>query len=290
MYRAKEAGKNRYAFFAAQMDAQAQRRLGLLMALRRAVERHEITLAYQPKVALSDGHVTGMEALARWTHPQWGPVSPGEFIPLAEDAGLIAELGRWVLAQALRDAVAWNAHGPAPLPVAVNLSASQFAGGELLAQVRQALQDSGAPPGLLELELTESMVMRDPDEAVRLLGALRALGVRISIDDFGTGHSSLAYLKRLPLDAVKLDRSFVCDLPADGHDAAITGGVIALAHQLHLQVVAEGVETPAQAEFLGQAGCDQAQGYLFSRPVPVQALEAWLQERRGVHAAQGVPA
>jgi EAL domain-containing protein (putative c-di-GMP-specific phosphodiesterase class I) len=282
MYRAKEAGKNRWAFFAAPMDAQAQRRLGLQAALHRAVERRELTLAYQPKIALDDGRITGVEALARWTHPQWGAVSPAEFIPLAEDIGLIAELGRWVLCQALADTVAWRARGLPPLPVAVNLSTSQFAGGELLEQVRQALCDSGAPPRLLELEITESMVMREPEEAARLLGALRDMGVRVSIDDFGTGHSSLAYLKRLPLDAVKLDRSFVRDLPDDGDDAAITGGVIALAHQLRLQVVAEGVETPAQRDFLRRAGCDQAQGYLLGRPVPADTLAAWvLQQQRG---------
>jgi diguanylate cyclase (GGDEF)-like protein len=282
MYRAKEAGKNRWAFFAAPMDAQAQRRLGLQAALHRAVERRELTLAYQPKIALDDGRIAGVEALARWTHPQWGAVSPSEFIPLAEDIGLIAELGRWVLCQALADTVAWRARGLPPLPVAVNLSTSQFAGGELLEQVRQALRDSGAPPKLLELEITESMVMREPDEAARLLGALRDMGVRVSIDDFGTGHSSLAYLKRLPLDAVKLDRSFVRDLPDDGDDAAITGGVIALAHQLRLQVVAEGVETPAQRDFLRRAGCDQAQGYLLGRPVPADTLAAWvLQQQRG---------
>jgi diguanylate cyclase (GGDEF)-like protein len=280
MYRAKEAGKNRYAFFAARMDAQAQRRLGLQAALHRTLERRELTLAYQPKVALADGRVTGVEALARWTHAQWGAVSPAEFIPLAEDTGLIGELGRFVLAQALADAAAWSARLGQPLPVAVNLSASQFADDGLLAQVRQALQDSGAAPSLLELELTESMVMREPDEAARLLGALRALGVRVSIDDFGTGHSSLAYLKRLPLDAVKLDRSFVRDLPEDRDDAAIAAGVIALAHQLRLAVVAEGVETQAQADFLRAAGCDQAQGFGYSRPLPVQALVAWIEAWR----------
>ena len=278
MYRAKEAGKNRYAFFASQMDTQARRRLGLQAALRRALERRELTLAYQPKVALIDGHVTGAEALARWSHAEWGVVSPAEFIPLAEEAGLIGELGRWVLSQALADAAAWSARLGRALPVAVNLSASQFADGELLlAQVRQALRDSGAAPGLLELELTESMVMREPEEAARLLGALRALGVRVSIDDFGTGHSSLAYLKRLPLDAVKLDRSFVSDLPGDRDDAAITGGVIALAHQLRLEVVAEGVETDAQAAFLRAAGCDQAQGFRYGRPMPARELPAWAQ-------------
>ncbi|WP_157264490.1 bifunctional diguanylate cyclase/phosphodiesterase [Azohydromonas aeria] len=290
MYRAKEAGKNRFAFFAAQMDEQAQRRLGLQAALRRAVERRELTLAYQPKMSLADGRVTGVEALARWVHPQWGAVSPAEFIPLAEDIGLIAELGRWVLAQALADAMGWRARGLGPLPVAVNLSASQFAGGGLLEDVQGALRDSGAAPSLLELELTESMVMREPEEAARLLGALRALGVRVSIDDFGTGHSSLAYLKRLPLDAVKLDRSFVRDLPDGPKDAAIAGGVIALAHQLRLQVVAEGVETEAQRECLRHAGCDQVQGYLLGRPMPADALAAWLQARPRRAAAEAMPA
>ncbi|NML14651.1 bifunctional diguanylate cyclase/phosphodiesterase [Azohydromonas caseinilytica] len=280
MYRAKEAGKNRYAFYAARMDAQAQRRLALQAALRRAVDRRELTLAYQPKIALADGRVTGVEALARWVHPEWGAISPGEFIPLAEDVGLIAELGRWVLSQALADAAAWHQRGLGPLRVAVNLSVSQFADGELLANVRRALHDSGAPPSLLELELTESMVMRDPEEAARLLQALRALGVQVSIDDFGTGHSSLAYLKRLPLDAVKLDRSFVQDLPDAPKDAAIATGVIALAQQLRLEVVAEGVETQAQRDFLRQAGCDQAQGYFFSRPLPAAALVEWLQAYR----------
>jgi predicted signal transduction protein with EAL and GGDEF domain len=279
MYRAKELGKNTAQAYSAHMSVQAGERLALESALRQALARDEFLLHYQPKLDLRTGRLTGMEALVRWQHPQRGLVSPASFIPLAEEIGVIVPLGRWVLETACRQMRTWQQQGLPPLRVAVNLSARQFAQSGLVTQVREVLQDTGLDASALELEITESMVMRDPEQAVKVLGRLKAMGIALSIDDFGTGYSSLGYLKRFPIDGLKIDRSFIKDVPGDAEDVAITQTIVAMAHALKLKVVAEGVETPAQLEFLRANHCDEMQGYLLARPMPAQDFAAFVRER-----------
>ena len=216
--------------------------------------------------------MTGTEALLRWNHPQRGMVSPAEFIPALEDSGLIVAVGEWVVHEACRQVQEWRREGLEPVPVAINLSARQFRRKDLDAEIRRALAASGVPPCLLDLEITESSLVEDPEDAVRVLGNLRAAGLKISVDDFGTGYSSLAYLTRFPLSAVKIDRSFVNAADSDGNAAAIVRAVIDMAHNLRYTVIAEGVETERQSEFLRRHGCDQAQGYLFGRPMPAHEM------------------
>jgi EAL domain-containing protein (putative c-di-GMP-specific phosphodiesterase class I) len=268
MFRAKELGRNHYCFYTAEMNARAMEKLLLLTDLRRALERREFLLHYQPKASLSSGRITGFEALLRWRHPVRGLVSPAEFIPLLEDSGLIVPVGEWVIRAACEQIAAWRDAGLRALPVAVNLSAKQFQHRDIGTLVAAALADHAVAPELLDLEITESDVMRNPDGAVAILDRLRGAGVRIAIDDFGTGYSSLSYLKRLPVDSLKIDRSFISGLPADADDAAIARAVVTMAHSLGLRVVAEGVETDAQRAFLASHGCDEMQGYLLSRPQP----------------------
>ena len=285
MYRAKESGRNGYAFFAAETRNEPQERILLVSGLRRAIEADELVLFYQPKIAVRGGTMTGAEALIRWRHPQRGLLLPGTFIPLAEDSGLIRQIGRWVLRTACLQAKAWQSVAPYPVPVAVNLSARQFGDDRLAGEVAEALADSGLPARLLELEITESIMMEQPEHAAEKLRELRALGVHIAVDDFGTGYSSLARLKRFPLTSVKIDRSFVREIPHDPDDAAITTAVIAMAHSLRLRVVAEGVETEAQVRFLRERNCDEIQGFFFSRPLPAREVLPFLRRRADAHAA-----
>jgi diguanylate cyclase (GGDEF)-like protein len=264
MYRAKEKGKNNYQFYSAEIDNHSVERLSLESGLRRALERDEFTLHYQPKVNIASGLITGMEALLRWQHPELGSIAPGRFIPIAEENGLILPIGAWVLRTACSQNRAWQRQGVRRFPVAVNLSPRQFAGESLVDDVKSALDESGLAPSDLELEITESMVMNNPEQAVKLLQQLKKLGIRVAIDDFGIGYSSLAYLKRFPIDSVKVDRSFVEDIPEDENSMAIAQAVIAMAHSLRLKVVAEGVESEGQLSFLRGEGCDEIQGYYFS--------------------------
>ncbi|HEY0844685.1 MAG TPA: EAL domain-containing protein [Noviherbaspirillum sp.] len=279
MYKAKEMGRNRFEYFAADMNRHASERLEMLNSLRQAIAHQEFVLQYQPKVHLASGKVVGAEALIRWNSVARGMVSPAHFIPLAEESGLIVAVGEWVLRTACAQNVAWQRAGYPPIPVSVNLSPRQLVRDDIVGVVADALQESGLAPEYLELEITETVVMRDVDKSLAILKKLKALGVRISIDDFGTGYSSLNYLKRFPVDTLKIDRSFVSDIATDQDDAAIVKAVISLAHILNLRVVAEGVEEEQQRRFLMENGCDEVQGYHFGRPLSVDAFaHAWLRD------------
>jgi len=244
----------------------------MISGLQKALTNQELELHYQPEIDARTGRVIAVEALLRWHHPMRGLVSPAEFIPLAEQTGLIVPMGDWVLRAACAQAAAWRRGKLAPVRVAVNLSARQFEDADFVARVEDALEESGLEPTALELEITESMVARDATQAAKWLSDLRSLGIRVMVDDFGTGYSSLAHLKRFPIDGLKIDRSFVQNLPTDRHDASITRAVIAMAHELGLEVVAEGVEVQEQLAFLREHGCDLAQGYLFGAPMPADRL------------------
>lgn len=267
MYRAKERGKNTFQFFTSDMNAQSFQRLLLENNLRRALERGEFVLYYQPQFATDSGEIAGVEALIRWCHPELGLVLPGTFITMAEQNGLIVPIGAWVLQEACRQGRAWLDAGYNFGRIAVNLSARQFSE-DLLDIIRESLASSGLPASMLELEITESTIMHNPAESVTLLDRIRDMGVALSIDDFGTGYSSLTSLKQYPLDSLKIDRSFVHGIPNDADDVAITEAIIAIAHKMGLKVVAEGVETSEQAAFLKTAGCDVEQGFLLGRPMP----------------------
>ena len=280
MYRAKEVGRNSYQFYTPEMNARALEALSMENSLRRALERNEFILYYQPKASIQNGKIVGVEALLRWQHPERGLVSPGQFMPVLEETGLIVEVGEWVLRAVCAQIRDWERAGIAPPPVAVNLSGRQFNASDLGGAVRAILLESGVAPGLIELEITESSLMINTENAARTLEFLSDLGVGLSIDDFGTGYSSLSYLKRFPLDALKIDRSFVRDITSDSDDAAITRAVISMAHSLGLEVVAEGVETIEQLVLLAGDGCDQIQGYYFSRPLPADECAQWLAEDR----------
>lgn len=272
LYLAKEAGRNVYRFYTSDLTRAAQERLALESALRRALERGEFVLHYQPVIEVTSGRVIGAEALVRWAHPSEGMIPPLRFIPVAEDTGLIAPLGEWVLEAACRQGRAWADAGH-PLAMAVNLSSRQFRSADLLARVRAILERTGFPASRLELEITESTVMESGERALDILRDLKALGVRLLIDDFGTGYSSLAYLKRFPVSALKIDRSFVCDIAEDDNDRMIVATIVAMAHQLGLSVVAEGVENGGQFAFLKGLGCDACQGYLVGRPMAAEAFD-----------------
>ena len=266
--RVRRAGGNDFAIYDEAMGHAAAKALRLVTDLQHAVENGELRLHYQPKVDTASGRLLGMEALVRWMHPERGMISPVEFIPLAEDTGLIVAIGRWVLREACRQNAAWQQAGLRPLRVAVNLSARQFRSGNLLGEIDAALAEMALPASSLELEITESMVMEDPEGVIILLDKIRSRGIHLALDDFGTGHSSLAYLKRFPLDCVKIDRAFIKDTPANTDDVAIARTIVAMAKSLGLTTVAEGVETVEQFELLKAMGCDQIQGYFFSRPLP----------------------
>lgn len=281
LYRAKEQGGDNYQFYTADMNARALKRLALENSLRRAVEREEFEVYYQPRVDISARQLVGMEALVRWHHPDLGLVPPSEFIPLAEDTGLIVPIGEWVLRAACAQSKSWQEACGRPLPVAVNLSARQFQQGDLAAMVVRVLRETNLSAQNLELELTESSIMKNADSAVITLGELREMGVHVAIDDFGTGYSSLGYLKRLPIETLKIDQSFVRDLATDPDNAALVMAIITLAHNLRLKVIAEGVETEEQLRFLHLLRCDEWQGYLYSKPLPAAAFaELLLRERQ----------
>jgi diguanylate cyclase (GGDEF)-like protein/PAS domain S-box-containing protein len=276
MYRVKESTRNAYCFFTAEMNLRSAEKMQLNNDLRHAIERGEFVLHYQPKVELGRGTLTGFEALLRWNHPTRGLVPPGQFVPALEESGLIVPVGEWVLREACAQIGRWRRAGIAPVPVAINLSAKQFRRRDLDEVVSAALADARVAPALLELEITDSCLMEDPDQAGRLLHRLRDAGVRISVDDFGTGYSSLSYLTRLPLSALKIDRSFVRDAMTNPEAASIVRAVIDMAHNLRFTVVAEGVETAQQVAFLRLHECDQAQGYHFGRPASAEQNAAWL--------------
>lgn len=276
MYRAKAQSRNAYEFFSAEMNAHAFETLFMANSLHRALERDELMLHYQPRVTLASGHVTGVEALLRWQHPDLGLIPPSRFIALAEETGIIVAIGDWVLVEACRQAAEWVAKGLPPVRVAVNLSPRQLNQGDLPQRIRQVLAEAGLSPSRLELEITESMMMQDPDRTKIILDEIKALGCAIAVDDFGTGYSSLSYLKRFPIDRLKIDQSFTGSLPSSPDSAAITRAIIAMAKSLNLHVTAEGIETQAQHRFLSQEGCDEGQGYLFSRPLPAPEVAALL--------------
>jgi diguanylate cyclase (GGDEF)-like protein len=276
MYMAKEEGKNTYKFYSPSLQASAAGRLALESSLRRALDRQEFTLHYQAKVNFRSGAITGVEALLRWQSQELGVVSPTQFIPVAEETGLIVPIGRWVLRTACAQNAQWLRQGLPPVRVSVNVSMRQLNDKDLIADVQAALSDSGLPADLLELEMTESMIMHNAEHAIRVLGEIKALGVRLAIDDFGTGYSSLAHLKRFPVDTLKVDRSFIREAPHDPEDRAITEAIIAMGKTLSLTIVAEGVETPEQQAFLSQRACDEMQGYYFSTPVTPEDFAALL--------------
>ncbi len=284
MYRAKQDGRNCYRFFAAEMQTHSTHTLHMESALRRALERGQLTLHYQPQMALANASVIGAEALLRWHHPEFGAVSPSEFIPIAEASGQIVQIGEWVLRAAVRQMKAWLDSGlvgkASPFVMAVNLSVVQFRHPHLIEQVMQILQEERLAPEYLELELTEGVAIDDPLGAIAVMDALHARGIRMSIDDFGTGFSSLSYLKRFKAYKLKIDQSFVHDITDDPDDKAIVSAIISMARSLGLQTIAEGVETAGQLAFLRDSGCDEVQGYYYSKPLPVDTFEAFVRQAR----------
>ncbi|ABO49880.1 diguanylate cyclase/phosphodiesterase with PAS/PAC and GAF sensor(s) [Desulforamulus reducens MI-1] len=273
MYQAKEMGRNNYQFYTPTMNAQTLRRFELENNLRRALDRKEFVIYYQPQVEIHTGKIVGVEALIRWQHPQRGMISPAEFIPMAEETGLIIPIGEWILRRACAQNKAWQDRGFSPMRVTVNLSARQFLQPHLPQYISNVLEDTGLGPQWLELEITESLAMKDVAFTEKTLIELRKMGITLAIDDFGTGYSSLNYLKRLPIDILKIDRSFIHDLNTESDDVAIISAIITLGHNLKMKVVAEGVETKEQLMFLRQQQCDLMQGYLFTKPLPVRELE-----------------
>ncbi|MDB6142669.1 MAG: hypothetical protein JWP80_1713 [Pseudomonas sp.] len=286
LYRAKQAGRDCYRFFTTQMNTEVLARLELETALRKAVENEEFILHYQPKVRLSDGCICGLEALLRWQRPGHGLVSPYAFISILEDTGMIVRVGSWVIANVCRQIGLWQRSGIGAVPVAVNISGRQFNDSELENEVIDALADNHIEPHLLELELTESSLMDNTERTIASLQQLRAQGVKISIDDFGTGYSSLSYLRRFPIDKLKIDIDFIREVTTNPEDAAIALTIIHLAHSLKLEVIAEGVETQEQLDFLLRNRCDQIQGYLFSRALGLQAVEQLLRDDKRLAVAQ----
>jgi EAL domain-containing protein (putative c-di-GMP-specific phosphodiesterase class I) len=299
MYRAKDTGSNNFQFYTPEMNASLEEKLVLLEGLRKALDATlsggdaapapagRFHLLYQPKVDLRSGAIFGVEALTRWHHPDHGMVPPLQFIALAEESGMIIDLGDWVVRSACRQARAWRDAGLDALVVSVNVSARQFEEDRLVERVAAALADAGLPPDALELEVTESLLMRDLDQALERMGQLKAMGVSLSIDDFGTGYSSLSALKSFPISTLKIDKSFVRDLASSAGDQAIALAVISLGHRLQLRVIAEGVETEAQRDFLRAHGCDDIQGYLFSPPVPGTRIAEMLAGGTGLPQRDG---
>ncbi len=274
MYHAKERGKNNFQFYQADMNASALERLELESDLRHALEQEEFVLYYQPQFSGDGKRLTGAEALLRWRHPRRGLVPPGDFIPVLEELGLVVDVGDWVISEACRQLKSWHQAKVRVPKVSVNISARQFSDGQLGTRIATILKETGLPPACLELELTESILMREVSEAMQILAGLKNLGLSIAVDDFGTGYSSLNYLKQFPIDVLKIDRTFVDGLPSGEQDAQIARAIIAMAHSLNLAVIAEGVETHEQLDFLREHGCDEVQGYLFGRPMPANRFEA----------------
>ncbi|WP_169727532.1 putative bifunctional diguanylate cyclase/phosphodiesterase [Granulosicoccus antarcticus] len=290
MYHAKESGRNGYQFYSREIHEQAIARFSLENELKDAIENNLLTLVYQPKVNLCDGSVSGVEALVRWDRGEHGAVNPADFIPLAEETGLILPLGRWVLREASLQMQAWIDGGVSPLVMAVNCSSVQFTRSDMIADINEAIAYSGLDSRLLEIELTESLLLQDPELGIRILRDMKALGIQVAIDDFGTGFSSLSYLKRLPVDKLKIDSSFVKDLGIDSGDVAIVSAIITLSHNLNLSVVAEGVETQQQYDILHGFDCNEAQGFLIGRPMPAEEFERWLLDytQTGLKKASGL--
>ncbi len=279
MYRAKQEGRNGYSFFTNEMQEHSVRNLELSNALRYALEKNQFQLHYQPQISTKDGEIIGAEALLRWYHPEYGTISPAEFIPILEENGLILPIGEWVLRTAISQAKIWMDQGNKPIIIAVNLSAVQFRHLSLLNTVSTILEEIGLPPHYLELELTESIAMHDPQKAINVMNDLYDLGVHMSIDDFGTGYSSLSYLKKFKIYKLKIDQSFIRDINIDKEDKAIVSAIISMAKRLGLQTIAEGVETIGQLEYLQSEGCDEIQGYFYSKPLPAEAFEAFRASR-----------
>ena len=281
-----KAQDEEFLYYAPALNARVAEKLALEHELRTALESNQLHMYYQPRVDLRSGRIIGAEALIRWQHPQRGLLLPGQFIPLAEETGLIVPIGDWVIRTVCAQLATWHAHSPVVVPVALNLSAVQFRKGQVHEVLRRALEEFDLPPDLVELEITESVVMRDVDTAARVLKSFRQLGVRLALDDFGTGYSSLAYLKRFPFDCVKIDRAFVTDITRDAEDAGIVAAIVAMAGSLRLQTVAEGVETAGQLTYLHSLGCDQIQGFLFSKAVPAEEFDAMLRAGRSLPVPQ----
>jgi diguanylate cyclase (GGDEF)-like protein len=277
MYDAKEKGRNNFQFFKAEMNQKMVERQTLEASLRCALERNEFLLHYQPKVNLGSGEITSVEALIRWQHPERGLVPPGQFVPIAEDCGLILKMGRWVLREACRQVRAWQLEGLPPISVAVNVSAAEFRSKDFVESVRATLSESGLDPHYLELELTEGVLMDDAEFTSSVLKELKGMGVHLAVDDFGTGYSSLSYLRKFPIDVLKIDRSFVTQITADSDDSTIVNAIINMGKSLKYLVVAEGIETQEQRAYLQSRHCEEGQGYLFSKPLPVAQFAALLQ-------------
>jgi diguanylate cyclase (GGDEF)-like protein len=289
MHRAKDAGKNSCEFFRPEMTEKAMKRHTIERELRLAVEKKEFIPYFQPKVHLKTGEMTSMETLARWNHPLLGIVPPNDFIPIAEETGLVTDIGGFMLKEACRINKQWANTGYPPLRVAVNLSARQFQRGNIVAEVQKALEETSLAPEYLELEITESMVMQDVEQAIKTLQALHDMGIVLSVDDFGTGYSSLGYLKRFPLDALKIDVIFIRDMVTSEEDQEIVAAIISMAHNLKLKVIAEGVETAAHIEFLEELGCDEIQGFYYSKPLPSKDFEELMRKGRILKPAGYLP-
>jgi len=272
MYGAKNRGGTRYEVFNQSMNARATRRLEMETHLRQAIERDEFQLHYQPTVRFATGEIAGAEALVRWLHPKHGLILPGEFIPLAEETGLILPIGHWVLERACRQARQWQEEAPRPVPrtMSINLSGRQFQQPDLISEIREVLEQTAVDPASIVLEITESVMMEDAESTITTLRDLKGLGVQLAIDDFGTGYSSLSYLKRFPVDILKIDRSFIAGLSQDENDTALVRGILGLGQALSLVSVAEGIETPLQVTALHAMGCAIGQGFYFAKPVPPQ--------------------
>ncbi|HSY29655.1 MAG TPA: bifunctional diguanylate cyclase/phosphodiesterase, partial [Burkholderiaceae bacterium] len=281
MYRVKREGRHGYCFFAAEMQTLSARHQQVVNALRHALEREQLTVHYQPQISLEKGHIVGVEALLRWTHPELGSVSPAEFIPAAEESGLILPIGEWVLRQAARQAKLWIQDGLVPLKIAVNLSAVQFRHADLPSLVTRILEEEGLPPECLEFELTEGVALHDPQGAIVVMNKLHERGVRMSLDDFGTGYSSMGHLKKFKVYKLKIDQSFVRDISIDQESGAIVCAIINLAKGLGLKIIAEGVETKDQLEFLRVNGCDEIQGYYYSKPLSVDEFQEFCMVKGG---------
>jgi EAL domain-containing protein (putative c-di-GMP-specific phosphodiesterase class I) len=284
MYRAKQLGGNTYQYFTPEINARALNYLKLEASLRQALARKEFRLYYQPRIDIASGRITGVEALLRWQSPEHGLLGPGEFVPLLEESGLIIPVGEWVLATACRQAKAWEQARLPRVSIAVNVSARQFRRGNFAQTVTRTLREAGLSPGQLELEITESAMMLDTGAGIPAFGELKRLGVALSIDDFGTGYCSLNYLKRFDVDSLKIDRCFIKDITLDPKNDTITTAIIAMAHALGCKAIAEGVETRAQLDFLTGHGCDEYQGYLFSKPLDADELACLWRSRSAVVA------
>ncbi|MCW9029284.1 MAG: GGDEF domain-containing phosphodiesterase, partial [Kangiella sp.] len=279
MYRAKHDGRNTFRFFAQEMQEHSLRSLQLSAALKEALTNNQFHLVYQPQMNLDDNSMVGAEALLRWEHPEWGAISPGEFIPLAEQNGMIVQIGDWVIKQVAQQQKEWLAKGFSAFTVAVNISALQFHQPDLVDKITNLVHNSGVTPRNIEIELTEAVALKDPEAAGKTIDALSHAGFKVSIDDFGTGYSSMSYLKRFAVNKLKIDQSFIKDIVADIDDQAIVTAIIQMAHSLHKTTIAEGVETQEQLELLRNKGCEEIQGYWYSRPLTAQQFETFLQPK-----------